>query len=112
MEEQAVLFIKSEKVEHVEWSMPHHDHWCSAGYRATKTDFVLREEDRRAVEALEKSGLNCKVIDLTFASAATRLKAKLWGVNATPTLTYKGRKIKGLKQILDMLTAIVKMQQK
>jgi len=112
MEEQAVLFVKSEKIEHVEWSMPHHDHWCSAGYRATKTDFVLGEEDRKAVEALEKSGLNYKVIDLTFASAATRLKAKLEGVNTTPTLTYKGRKIKGLQQILNMLTAVANIQQK
>ncbi|MEM3443106.1 MAG: hypothetical protein QXM86_04535, partial [Candidatus Bathyarchaeia archaeon] len=103
MEEQAILFVKSEKIEHVQWTMPHHDHWCSAGYRAFKTDFVLNEEDRKAVEALEKSGLNYKVIDLTLASATMRLKAKLEGINATPTLIYKGRKIKGLQQILEAL---------
>ncbi|MEM3823617.1 MAG: hypothetical protein QXH87_01655, partial [Candidatus Bathyarchaeia archaeon] len=99
-------------IEQVEWTMPHHDHWCSAGYRAAKTDFVLNEEDRRAVEALEKSGLNYKVIDLTLASATMRLKAKLEGINATPTLIYKGQKIKGLQQILETLTTTLKLQQK
>ncbi|MEM3699343.1 MAG: hypothetical protein QXL57_00515 [Candidatus Bathyarchaeia archaeon] len=103
MEEQAILFVKSEKIEQVQWTKPLHDHGCSGGYRATKTHFILNEEDGKAVEALEKSGLNYKVIDLTFASSTMRLKAKLEGVNATPTLIYKGRKIKGLQQILNTL---------
>ncbi|MEM3536485.1 MAG: hypothetical protein QXF44_01780 [Candidatus Bathyarchaeia archaeon] len=111
MEETAILFVKSEKFEHAEWSMPHHDHWCSAGYRATKTDLVLSEEDRKAVEALERSGLNYKVVDLSLASATMRLKAKLEGVNATPTMIYKGRKVKGLKQILETLENLLSVRQ-
>ena len=92
--------------------MPHHDHWCSAGYRAAKTDLILGEEDKKAVELLEKTGLRYILVDLGLASATTRIKAKIKGVNTTPTLIYKNLKLKGLQQITTMLEAIAIKQQK
>lgn len=112
VEESLILFVKSEKIEQVAWSMPHHDHGCSASYRAIKTEFVLGEEDKKAIEALKKTGLRYNVVDLGLASATIRIKAKTKGINTTPTLIYKGQKFKGLRQIVEMLTATVNMQQK
>lgn len=111
MSETTILYVKSEKFEHAEYTMPHHDHWCSAGYRATKTDYVLSEEDRQAIELLEKTGLKFKIVDLGLADTLTRLKAKVGGVNKTATLTYKGRKLKGLRQIAQTLETLVNVAQ-
>lgn len=80
--------------------MPDSHHWCTAGYRATSTDFVMSEEDKRVIEELEKLGLKYTLVDLGQASAITRLKAKIEGNNSTPTLVYKGQKLKGSQQIL------------
>jgi len=104
--EPAVLYVKSEKISQVEYTMPNFGHWCSAGYRATKTDFVLGEKDRKAIEILEKVGLRYTLVDLGLTSATTRIKAKIESVNTTPTLIYKGQKIKGLQQIVQMVEAI------
>jgi len=103
MSEEAVLYVKSEKFELVEFTMPHHDHWCSAGYRVTRTDYVLDEEDRKAVKFLERSGLQFKIVDLSLENALTRFKAKIKGINETPTLVYRGQKLKGLRQIAEAL---------
>jgi len=56
LEEPAVLFVKSEKIEQTEWTMPQREHACSAGYRAFKTDHVSSEEDRKAIELLKEKG--------------------------------------------------------
>ena len=99
MSKTAILYVKSEKIEYVEYTMPHWGHWCSAGYRVTKTDYALSEEDRKAIELLEKYGLSFRVVDLGLASLLTRLRAKIEGVNKTPTLIFMERKLKGLKEI-------------
>ncbi|MGB9683731.1 MAG: hypothetical protein ACPL1Z_02240 [Candidatus Bathyarchaeales archaeon] len=112
MPENAILYVKSEKFEQVEYTMSHHDHWCSAGYRVTKTDYVLGEEDRKAVELLEKANLKFKIVDLGLADALTRFKAKTEGVNETPTLVYMGRKLKGLGQIEEALEKTANATQK
>jgi hypothetical protein len=83
--------------------MPHNGHWCSAGHRATKTEFALKRENQKTVEALEKAWLLCTIIDLGSASSTAREKAKIEGVNATPTLIYKGQKLEGLQQIMGLL---------
>jgi len=41
-----------------------------------------------------------------------RMKAKMEGVNKTPTLLYKGQKIRGLQQITEMLKATANVQQR
>ncbi len=66
MSEVAILYVKSEKVEHVEYTMPNWGHWCSAGYRVTKTEFTLTEGDRKVIKFLEKSRIPFKVVDLSF----------------------------------------------
>jgi len=103
MSENVILYVKSEKFEQVEYTMPHHDHWCSAGYRVIRTDYVLDEEDSKAIELLERSGLQFKIVDLSLENALTRLKAKIEGTNETPTLVYRGQKLKGLRQIAEAL---------
>jgi len=92
--------------------MPQHDHYCSAGYRASKTDLVLEEEDKKAIEVLEKTGLQYTLIDIGLASASARIKAKIEGINKTPTLIYKGQKFKGLQQIMELFETTANMQQK
>jgi len=44
-----------------------------------------------------------KLVDLCIASSIAWFKAKMEGVNATPTLIYKGQKFKGLRQISEVL---------
>jgi hypothetical protein len=110
--ETAVLYVKSEKVAHIEYSMSHHDHYCDAGYRATSTDLILNEEDRKAIELLEKAGLRFTVVDLGLAKAMARIRAKMEGVNATPTLIHKGQKMRDLHQIAAMLEKVAGLQQK
>lgn len=111
MSETPILYVKSEKFAQVKYTMPHHDHWCSAGYRVTKTDYVLSEEDRKAIELLEKAGLKFKIVDLGLADIMTRFKAKIDGVNKTPTLIYEGRKLKGLRHITETLEKLVNFAQ-
>jgi len=104
--DSAVLYVKSEKVEQVEYTVPNWGHYCSAGYRASKTDFVLNEEEQKAVEVLEKTRLPYTLIDLGLANVMTRIKAKIEGVNSTPTLVFKGQKFKGLSQIMKIVEII------
>lgn len=82
--------------------MPHHDHYCSAAYRTSKTDYFLGEEDMKAIEILEKAGLQYTLVDLGLASTSKRLMAKLEGVTTTPTLIYRGQKLQGISQIMSM----------
>jgi glutaredoxin len=112
MSEVAILYVKSEKIEHVEYTMPNWGHWCSAGYRVTKTEFALTKEDRGALEFLEKSGIPFKVVDLGLAGAPARLKAKIAGVNKTPTLVFKGQKLKGLDEIKTALIRELEVHQR
>ncbi|MEM3579957.1 MAG: glutathione S-transferase N-terminal domain-containing protein [Candidatus Bathyarchaeia archaeon] len=110
MSEEVILYVKSEKIERVEYTMPNWGHWCSAGYRVTKTDFALTEEDRKAIELLERSGLPFKVVDLSLAGAPARLKAKIARINTTPTLVFKGQKFKGLMEFGAILEKEIKVQ--
>jgi hypothetical protein len=106
--ETPVLYVKLAKIAQVEWTMPHHDYYCSAGYRAAKTDMILNEEDQRAIEVLEKAGLKYVLIDLSLETSLNRVIARIRGVNATPTLIYKGQKLEGLQQITSALETTAK----
>jgi hypothetical protein len=112
MPESLILYVKSEKFEQVQWTMPHHDHYCSAGYRAQKADFVLSENDQKAIDVVKETGLEYTLVDLGLAGGATRLKAKTDGIKTTPTLIYRGQKLEGLLQVMEMLKTIVDIQQK
>lgn len=108
MAEAPTLYVKSAKIDQAEWTMPHHDHYCSAGYRTSKTDMILNEEEQKAIELLEKTGLKYVLIDLSLESSVNRMAARVRGINTTPTLVYEGRKLEGLQQISGTLKAIAK----
>jgi hypothetical protein len=101
--EKAILYVKSEKLEQVQYTMPNWGHWCSAGYRASRVDYGFNEEDEKAIEAVKNSGLECMIVDLGPQGVLAQIKAKIIGVNKTPTLVYKGEKFRGLEQILMVL---------
>jgi len=109
VDEIAILFVKSERISQVEYMVPNFGHWCSAAYRATKTHFAFLEEDKKAIEGLEKARIPYKLIDLSLTNRIARIKAKIEGVNATPTLIYKGQKFRGAQQIVEMLKATGKV---
>ena len=102
MSTYAVLYVKSEKSEQVEFTMPHTTgggHWCSAGYRAARTHRTHSKEDEEGMQLLEEAGISYRLVDLADASVAAQLRARIMGVNKTPTLLYGGKKYKGLEEI-------------
>jgi len=93
------LYVKSLKQDLVEYTMPHHEHWCSAGYRSTQTLTSLTDEDREALNLIESLGVKCEVIDLAEAGISEKLKARFLGLNQTPTLVIGNKKIQGINNI-------------
>jgi len=106
VKEKPVLFVKSEKVERLEYTVPNFGHYCSAGYRATGTNCALCEEDQKAIELIEKAGISYVLVDLGQASAALRLKARMRGIKTTPTLIYEGQKLEKLQGIMSIIRLI------
>lgn len=101
------LYVKSEKMDLVEYTMPHQTmggHYCSAGYR---TKGVMRKytlEDEEAIKYLTSNGFSFDLIDLSDCSSGTKLKAKISRINKTPSLILdNGTKIKGIEQIREYL---------
>lgn len=100
-----ILYLKSEKFDLVEYTMPHWGHWCSAGYRSKGTEFFYTGDDAEAKTLIENSelGNSCKIVDLSNCNFLFRLQAKLIGVNKTPTLVVDDKKYKGLENIKKFL---------
>lgn len=98
----AVLFVRSEKIDRAEYTVPNFGHYCSAGYRAFTTDSALCEEDRKAMEILEKSRIDYKVVDLGSADILIRVKAMIIGVRKTPILVANGKSL-GLHEMMSKL---------
>ncbi|MEM4703836.1 MAG: hypothetical protein QXJ02_02050, partial [Candidatus Bathyarchaeia archaeon] len=101
-----ILYIKSEKISIVEYVEGIPGHPCTGAYRATQTVHSYKPQDREANDLLEESGVAYKLVDLCNCSFLMQLKAKLDGVNETPTLVFKGKKIKGLEQIKQALREV------
>ena len=59
----------------------------------------LDDKDKQAKELLDKNGIKYKLIDLSGCPLRIRLKAKITGINETPTLILNGEKIKGIENI-------------
>lgn len=98
------LYVKSEKVNLVEYTVPNWGHWCSAGYRSKGVAESLPAEDREVVERLEQKGLSFSLVDLSQCSLKTRLAARISGINKTPTLILDdGSKLRGIEQIREHL---------
>lgn len=97
------LFVKSQKADIVQYTMPNLSgggHWCSAGYRSQGVLKSYSQEDEEALTNLKSKGVNFSIIDLSVCPFEARLRAKLSGVNRTPTLILDdGTKIKGIDRI-------------
>jgi len=100
-----LLYVKSEKVPLVQHTEGIYGHPCSAP-RATQTFHNYKPEDQKAIDLLEKAGINHQIIDLANCSLATQFMAKIKDINATPTLIMNGKKIKGLENIKQILQEI------
>jgi len=110
VKERPILFVKSEKVEQLEYTVPNFGHYCSAGYRATGTNCALCEEDQKAIELLEKAGISYVLVDLGQASTAMRLKTRIRGIKTTPTLVYEGQKLEKLQRIMLTIESVAQKQ--
>jgi len=102
--EEAILYVRSTKLDMVSWTMPHRDHWCSAGCRSKETQKTFDEEDQEALEILERSNIPHLVVDLSDCPLTFRMKAKFQGINKTPTLIAGSEKVKGLHEIMEFVS--------
>jgi len=94
------LYVKSMRVDLVEYTMPNWGHWCSAGYRSQERMRSFSPEDNEAIEYLQQKGVSFGLVDLSDCSPTTRLLAMITGMNKTPTLVLDdGSKLKGIGQI-------------
>lgn len=97
------LFVKSQKADMVEYTMPNLSgggHWCSAGYRKQGILTSYSSEDEEALTGLRSKSVNFSLVDLSVCPFETRLKAKMSGVNRTPTLILdNGTRIEGINRI-------------
>jgi len=100
-----ILYLKSEKFDLVEYTVPNWGHWCSAGYRSKGTEFFYKKDDAEAKTLIESSKLKtlCEIVDLSNCNFLFRMRAKLIGVNETPTLVVDDKKYKGLEEIRKFL---------
>jgi hypothetical protein len=97
------LYVKSQKVDVVQYTMPNvrgGGHWCSAGYRSQGVLDGCSPEDREALTELKNKGMNFSLVDLSACPFASRLRARMSGINRTPALILdNGTKIEGISQI-------------
>jgi len=98
-----ILFVKSERIPMVQYSEGLLGHPCTGAYRATSIVFCYKQQDQEAIDLLEKAGVAYELADLSRGDTATRLKAKIAGLNECPMLIFRGRAIKGLENIKQVL---------
>jgi glutaredoxin len=106
VKDKLILYVKSEKIPTVQYSEGVPGHPCTAAYRATSTVHCYKQEDQEAIDLLEKAGIAYERVDLSSRDVTTQLKAKITGLNETPTLIFQGRKIKGLENIRRVLQKV------
>jgi len=101
-----VLYVKSEKIPLVEYGEGVPGHPCTIALRTTQTIYNYKSEDQKAMDLLKEAGIAYKLVDLSDCSFTTQLKAKIIGVNKTPTMVLNNRKIKGAQNIRHVLEEI------
>jgi hypothetical protein len=101
------LYVKSQKTDVVSYTMPHRDHYCSAGYRSQGVLDSYGPEDQEALTILGSKSANFSLIDLSSCSLENRLTAKKCGIRRTPTLVLNdGTKIEGINKIKDFVQTL------
>jgi glutaredoxin len=102
---QIILYVKSEKIPVVQYSDGVPGHPCT-GWGANRPVYCYKQQDQEAINLLEKAGIAYERVDLSKRDVETRLKARITGLNETPTLIFHGRKIKGLENIKQVLQKV------
>ena len=97
------LYVKSQRSDVLQYTMPNvtgGGHWCSAGYRSQTALSGFSTEDEEALWELKSKNTSFNLVDLSTCTFETRLKARMTGINKTPTLILDdGTKIEGINQI-------------
>jgi hypothetical protein len=106
VKDKITLYVKSEKISMVQYSEGLAGHTCTAAYRATRTEPCYKQQDQEAIDLLEKAGIAYERVDLSSRDVKTQLKARITGLNETPTMIFHGRKIKGLENIRRVLLKV------
>ena len=106
LKNKVILYVKSEKIPVIQYSESVSGHPCTGAYQATDTISGYKPEDQEIIEFLEKAGITYKLVDLSNCPLTAQLKAKIAGINETPTLVLNGAKIKGLEDIRQALQRI------
>jgi hypothetical protein len=98
------LYVKSQKTDLVAYTMPHRDHYCSAGYRSQGVLSSYGPEDEEALANLRSKGTNFSLVDLSLCSLENKLRARMSGIKRTPTLVLNdGTKIEGIGKIKEYI---------
>jgi len=72
----------------------------SCDLKTVKNITFYLKEDEEPIEFLKSKKIPFELIDLSYCSFSIRAKAKIRGINNTPTLVLDdGTKLKGIKQI-------------
>jgi glutaredoxin len=106
VKDKIILYVKSEKILTVQYREGLAGHPCTAAYRATSTVPCFKQQDQEAIDLLEKAGIAYERVDLSNRDFTTQLKARITGLNETPTLIFHNKKIKGLENIRRVLQKI------
>jgi glutaredoxin len=106
LENNILLYVKSEKISIAQYTEGLSGHPCTAAFRAIQVTYNYKPEDQKAMDLLKEAGIAYKVVDLSDCSFMMQLKAKMFGINETPTLILNGVKVKGLKNIKKTLQEI------
>lgn len=97
------LYVKSRRVDVLQYTMPNvreGGHWCSAGYRSQTALTGLTTDEEEALTELKSRNMSFTLVDLSACTFGTRLRARMNGINRTPTLILDdGTKIEGINQI-------------
>ena len=98
------LYVKSQRSDVLQYTMPNEGHWCSAGYRSQSALTGFSKEDEDALTELKSKNTSFNLVDLSTCAFETRLRARMTGINKTPTLILDdGAKIEGIKQIREYM---------
>jgi glutaredoxin len=105
VKDKVILYVKSEKIPVVQYAEGVAGHPCT-GWGAARPVYCYKQQDQEAIDLLEKAGVAYERVDLSMHDATARLKARITGLNETPTLIFHGRKIKGLENIRRVLQKV------
>jgi len=104
--ENITLYVKSEKIPIVQFGEGISGHPCTGAYRVKEIIENFKPEDREAMELLDQAKVSYKLVNLSDCSFITQLKAKILGINETPTLIFESEKIKGIQNIRQRISQI------